>query len=76
MILYVPHAGQQLDQTTIAESQRNDDVGHPDVSRAQVDQAEHEGGQGEGAQPERCRVGEFAAFDRSVETRLELTTES
>jgi hypothetical protein len=72
---YIPHAGQQLDQTTIAKGQPDDDAGIGDVARAHVDAAEHERGQGETAQAERRRVTELALADRPVQTRLELTTE-
>lgn len=71
-----PHASEKLNKTTVTESQGDDDVGGMDTSSSQVDQAEDEGGQGEGAQTQRSRVGEFAAFNRLVETRLEFTTES
>lgn len=64
-----------MDETAIPESQSNDDaVVAGEVSSVQVDQAEQKGGQGKGRETERSRVGEFAALDRAVETRLEFTT--
>jgi hypothetical protein len=64
-----------LDKSTVAEGQGDDDVVCLDTSGSQIDQTEHEGGQGEGRQAERSRVGEFAALDGLVETRLKFTTE-
>lgn len=75
MLDNVPHAGQELNQATITKSETDDDgidTGQP--SSVQVDQTEDERGQGESREAERSRVGEFATFDRLVETRLEFTT--
>lgn len=72
---HVPHAGQQLHQTTITKGQTDDDVGFIDVSGLHVDQAQHKGRQREGTQAQGRGVGQFAVLDRTVETRLEFSTE-
>lgn len=73
--LNLPHAGQKLNKPAISESERNDDVGCGQISGSNIDQGEDEGRQGESGKTERGRVGELAAFDALVQTRLELTTE-
>ena len=71
----IPHASKQLDETTVTESKTDDNVGLGDVTSAHVDSRKDESGQGESRQAQRSRVGELAALDRLVQTRLELTTE-
>lgn len=71
----LPHAGKELDETTIAKSQGDDNVGHGDAACVEVDGREHKRGEGEGAEAERRRVGKLARLDRAIETGLELTAE-
>lgn len=71
---YIPHAGKKLDETTVSESQRDDNGRGFKTSSTQVDQTEDKGGESEGRETERSRVGEFATLDGLVETWLELTT--
>lgn len=72
---YIPHASQQLDKTTVTESQSDDNVGRSDISRTHVNCAQHKSGEGESGQAQRSRVTELAALDGLVQTGLELTTE-
>lgn len=72
---YIPHTSQQLDKTTITESQSDNNVGLSDISGTHVDCAQHESGEGESAQAQRSRVTELAALNGLVQTGLELTTE-
>ena len=71
----LPHTSQQLDETTVTESESDDNVGRGDTASVHVDGAQNEGGEGESAQAERSRVGELAFLDGLVQTGLELTTE-
>lgn len=71
----LPHTSQQLDETTITESETDDNVGSSKTTSAHVDGTQDESGEGESAQAERSRVGELAVLDRLVQTGLELTTE-
>lgn len=64
-----------MNQSTVSERECEDDVGLRDTLSAQVDKTEDEGGEGESAQSQGSRVGELAALDWAIETRLELTTE-
>ena len=72
----IPHASKELNETTVAECQRNDDVWVAETQCAQVDQGEDECSQSEGRETERSRIGELPALLRLVETRLEITTKS
>jgi hypothetical protein len=72
---YIPHAGEQLDKTTVAERQGDDYVGRRDIPCAHVDKTQDESSEGESAQAEGGGIGELAALDRLVQTGLELTTE-
>ena len=74
-VLYVPHTSEKLDETTVAQGQGNDDVGHSHATGLEIDGGENEGGERESAETQGSRVGELAGLDRTVETRLELTTE-
>jgi len=69
---HVPHAGQQLDETTITVGKGYDNVGAVKTTCLDVDQGQNEGGEGEGRQTQGCRVGELAVRG-PVETRLEFT---
>ena len=69
---YLPHAREQLDQTTVSESQCHHDIGLCQTPRAHVDQTQHESGQGESAEAEGRGIGKFAALDGLVSTGLEL----
>lgn len=71
----LPHTSQQLDETTITESETDDNVGSSKTTSAHVNGTQDESGEGESAQAERSRVGELAVLDRLVQTGLELTTE-
>lgn len=71
----LPHAGKQLNKTTIAESETNDHVGLGNVSSSHVDGAQDKGGEGESGQTKRGRIGKPARFDGFVETWLELSSE-
>lgn len=73
---YVPHAGEQLHQSTIPKGNTHHDIRRCNAPRAQIDQTQHECRQCKGAQPQRCRVGELSPLDGPVCTGLELTTES
>ena len=72
---YVPHTSEKLDETTVAQGQGDDDVGHSYATGLEIDGGENEGGERESAETQGSRVGELAVLDRAVETRLELTTE-
>lgn len=71
---YIPHAGEKLDEATIAKSQRDNDARVAETASSQIDQAEDESCECESGETERCWVGEFATLDRLVETGLEFTT--
>lgn len=71
----VPHAGKELDETTITESDCNDNVWLGDTSGLEVDEREDEGCQRESGETERSWVGELALGGWLVKTWLELTTE-
>jgi len=73
-LCHVPHAGTQLDQSTISECGGNDKVRLIHGPRLHVDEGQDEGGQGEGGEAQGRRVGN-AFLGRGIETRLELTTE-
>ena len=73
--MYLPHAGQQLDETTITISGGDNDVGRRDVTGFHVDGTQDECGEGESTQAQRSRIAELARVDRLVQTGLELTTE-
>lgn len=72
---HFPHAGKQLNETTITESQSDDNVGSGDVASTHVDTAQHERGEGESTQTQRSRVGKLALLNRLVQTGLELSSE-
>ena len=76
MSRYVPHAGEQLHQATIAKGNTHHKIWRRNAPRSQVDQTQHECRQGEGAQTQRRRVGKLSPLDGLVCTGLELTTES
>ena len=71
----LPHARQELNNTTIAEGKRDGNVGDVHASCSEVDKREHEGCQGESAETERCRVGKLAVLVVPVKTWLELSAE-
>jgi hypothetical protein len=71
----LPHAGQQLDKTSIAKSERKDDLGEGHAIDTDVNERQDESRQGESRQTKGRRVGELAVGGRSVQTRLEFTTE-
>ena len=71
----VPHARQELHETTVSKGNGNDDIGLRNAPGSHVDQTQHERGQGEGTQSQWGRVGELAALDALVGTWLKLTTE-
>lgn len=71
----LPHAGEQLNETTITESQSDDNVGSGDVASTHVDAAQHESGERESTQTQRSRVGELALLNRPEQTGLHLTSE-
>lgn len=73
--MYVPHAGKELNKTTIGESNTNDNVGDVQATGVKVDAGQDEGSKGESAETQRSRVGELAFLDRAIETGLEFTTE-
>jgi hypothetical protein len=72
---HFPHTSEQLDETTITESETDDDVGSGETASAHVDGAQDESGERESAQAERSRVGELAVHHGLVQTGLELTPE-
>ena len=72
--LYVPHAGKELDKTTIGESSTNNDTWRSDTTSAQVDERKNKGSKGESAQTERSWVGKLAVGDGLVGTWLKFTT--
>ena len=71
---YVPHACEELHQTTVPKGERHHEIRLRNAAGPHVDQTQDEGGQGERAQSQRSGVGELAALDGLVGTRLELTT--
>lgn len=75
-MLDLPHASKQLHQSTVSESDADNEVWLCDTAGAHVDQAQDKGGESESTQAQWSRVGEFAILDALVQTRLELTTES
>jgi hypothetical protein len=72
---HIPHASKKLDETTVAESRRNDNVWLGDAACADVDEREDKGGEGESAETERSWVGKLATCGWLVETGLELSSE-
>ena len=69
---YVPHAGQELDETAIAKGQGDGDVGSRDTAGVEVDAREDKGGQGKGREAQRGRVGELAVLIGLPQAGLEL----
>ena len=76
MVLNLPHASAQLNQTTISKRRANNDTGLRDIQDLHLNTSQDKGSQGETAKTQRTWVGELAVLDRLPETRLELTTES
>lgn len=56
----IPHAGEKLDQATIAKREGDNKVGMLNVPRADVDERQDESGQGESRQAQGSWVGELA----------------
>ena len=75
MSKYVPHAGEQLHQSTVPKRNAHHEIRRCNASRSQVDQTQYEGGQRKGAQTQWCRIGKLPPLDGLVCTGLELTTE-
>lgn len=75
MNMNIPHASKELDKTTVAKGQTDDNVGLGDITRAHVDGRQHKRSQGESRQAQRSWVGELTALDGLVQTGLELTSE-
>lgn len=75
MLCYVPHARKELDETTITESNCNDNVWLGNTSGLKIDEGEDEGGQRKSGETKRSWVGELALGSWLVKTWLELTTE-
>lgn len=73
--MHLPHASQQLYQSTIAKGNTHHQIRGTQPSCPHIDQAQDEGGQGESAQTQWCWVGNVAVLDLFVETRLEFTSE-
>ena len=71
----LPHASEKLNKTSIAKSQRDDDIVLFETTSTQVDQTQDESGQGKGGETERGGIGEFAILDSLVKTGLEFTSE-
>jgi hypothetical protein len=70
----VPHASQELNETTVRVCQGNNDVGVTDTAGVDVDQGQDEGRKSESRQTQGSWVGELAVRG-PVETGLEFTTE-
>jgi hypothetical protein len=73
--IHLPHACQELYQTTISKSKGHDNVWLKHIPGLDIDEGQDEGGQGESAQSQRGRVRELAMCGGPVQTRLELSTE-
>ena len=74
MKIDVPHAGKELHQTPVSESQSHNNVRRRDTLRPHIDESENESGEGETAETQRRRIGNVPLLDLLVGTRLELTT--
>jgi hypothetical protein len=70
----IPHASKQLNKTSVAESEGNDNVRSLDTSGVHVDTGQDESGQGESRETQRRRVGELAVLVGPPSTGLEGTT--
>lgn len=64
---YIPHAGQQLDEAAIRESEGNRNIGLGLTPGVEVDTGEHESAESKGAKTKWCRVAEFAVLIRLIE---------
>lgn len=71
---HLPHTGKQLDETTVAVGEGDDDVRLSNVARTHVNQRQHESGERESGQPKGRRIGKVA-LGSTVKTRLELSSE-
>lgn len=70
----LPHAGEQLHQSTVAEGKADDEIGLGHGAGTHIDQAQDKGGEGESAQAQGSGIGELAVLDALVQAGLELTT--
>jgi len=64
----LPHASEELDETSDANGHADDEIGGGDASRADIEEGENQGGRSEGEQAERTRITEASVVDG--ETRL------
>src|SRR4051812_9868918 len=71
---YIPHAGKQLNKTTISKSKTDNNVRRANIPGTDVDSTQHESSQGESAEAQRRRVTELATLNGLVQTGLELST--
>jgi hypothetical protein len=71
---YIPHAGKQLNKTTISKSKTDNNVWRANIPSTDVDSTQHESSQGESAEAQRRRVTELATLNGLVQTGLELST--
>lgn len=71
----IPHAGAQLDQTTVSHRRTNHNVRLRDVPSTHLDTTQNEGSQSETEQTQRCRVRKLTLPGTLPQTRLHFTTE-
>lgn len=71
---HIPHAGEQLNETSIPVGKSNNETRRANAFCVDVDQRQDESRESESTETERSRVGELAVR-WAVETRLEITTE-
>lgn len=57
---HLPHAGQQLDETTVGVSQTDHNGGGRDAAGSGIDQTQDKGGESEGAETQGSRIGELS----------------
>lgn len=74
--IYLPHAGQKLDQSTISVRNAHDHIRLSNIARAHVDTAKNESSQGESRQAQRSSVSNFTGRRGAIETGLHFTPES
>lgn len=63
-ILYIPHASEELDQTSVSKGEGDGNVGRSHAASVEVDARKDERGKGEGRETEGCRVGELSVLIR------------
>lgn len=71
----VPHAGEELDETSVSEGEGDGDVGRSDAASVEVDARKDEGREGESRKTQWRWVGELSVLVGLPQSGLERATE-